>query len=406
MKRIQNSAETHGLPRVRRIELSGERPGVRMALTIALLALAVVALGYALTQLLAKEPGWTEITARPTSTDNCAADFTLRYRLGGGASAEAKRISELYTEASERAFQVFHPTRRFDGVHNLAFLNAHPNEAVELEPELYEALRLMVKHAGEASPLPYLAPVYAEYDSVFRSVEDIEAAACDPMRSADARAFVEAVLGYIRDRGTISLELLGERRATLHVSDDYMRFAEENEIASYLDLYWMKNAFAADLIAERLLEGGYTHGYLASTDGFTRNLDDSGEAYAVGMDVRQGNEIRRAGTFTYTGPLALVSLSDYPVAGGVGDYYYEYEDGVIRTPYIGADDGLCHAALHELLLYSGTEGCAELVLAVYPIYVAEPPFASGALPRGIHAIYAESGKLTATEAGALLEETA
>ncbi|MCD8014832.1 MAG: hypothetical protein LUG99_16995 [Lachnospiraceae bacterium] len=58
----------------------------------------------------------------------------------------------------------------------------------------------------------------------------------------------------------------------LFVSDDHLAYAEETGFLSYIDFFWMKNAFIIDYLTDTLIEKGYTQGASSSYDGFDRNL--------------------------------------------------------------------------------------------------------------------------------------
>lgn len=58
----------------------------------------------------------------------------------------------------------------------------------------------------------------------------------------------------------------------LEVSEEYQNWMAENGYETYLDFYWMKNAFIVDYLADLMIENGYIRGAISSYDGFNRNL--------------------------------------------------------------------------------------------------------------------------------------
>ena len=220
----------------------------------------------------------------------------------------------------------------------------------------------------------------------------------------------------------MNLELLGEGRVRLFVSREYLAYAQENGIDSFIDFYWMKNAFVADYLAESLIEAGYTRGSISSYDGFVRNLDGRDVSYSfnlydrvapgeaasreeTGDEAGQGQgpdgagtdaQILRLATLQYKGPASLVYLRDYPVTS-MDQRYYRMADGQMRTAYIDPRDGLCHSSLGSLVSYSysSTLGCADVLLSVLPVYMADAfdPEAAEAL--------AEGGESADSRAGAI-----
>lgn len=394
-------------PRVRRLEIEPFRPKRRLLAVILLLIVAAAAIAWAFRGSVTARAGWVEILSNASQSEDCSAEFRLRCRLGKNSAAEYRTATEVYTEAAARAFEVFHPTRRFEGVGNLAALNAAPNERVVIEPELYAALELL-ERSGDRSL--FLAPVYQQFDAVFRCTDDAEAALYDPAFDAEAARYVERFAAVIADPEAVRIELLGGNAACLHVREDYLALAEEYGVDCFADLYWMRNAFAADLIAGRLLDAGVKNGYLVSTDGFGRCLEEGQERYALRVTDMDGKQLLAAAEYSYTGPLAIVDLCAFPQSEGIDDYFYRYGDGALRTPYLSAEDGKEYASVSELILCARSCGCAELLEQARPIFLSERFEAAAAealADKGIAALCYSEGRLFENDAvPLLLEKTA
>ena len=219
----------------------------------------------------------------------------------------------------------------------------------------------------------FLAPVYAQYDAVFRSLEDAEAAVYDPARSQEAAAYVAEVMAFVSDPEAVSLDLLGENRVRLNVRADYLQYAEENGVEAYLDFYWMKNAFVLDDLAEKCRSQGFTRGYIVSREGFARYRDTAATAdYTVQLtDGSQAGVVMAAGLRIQEG-MSLACLHGYSLADNTADFFYQYVDGRVTTPYLDPATGENRAAVADLTLLSRTASCAELALAALPALTAEP----------------------------------
>lgn len=372
---------------VQNIEVSGKHLKLRVVLMIALFVLGLAGIGYGVKLALTRESGWTRIQADASVPVQAGADIDFEYCLGEDATAEVKAVTALYTETLQRAYRVYHPTERFEGVQNLCALSEAPNEELRVEPELYRALQAV----GESRAI-FLAPVYAQYDAVFRSLSDAEAALYDPLASAEAADYVAELMRYISDPEAISLSLLGEERVRLNVSEDYLRCAEEYGISAFLDLYWMKNAFVLDELAAALAEKGYTRGYLVSAEGFCRYLDASGAEYTAELADRRGRDVYLPAKLRIQGGLSLACLHGYG-AGGTGDFFYQTQTGAVRTPYIDPADGVSKCAIADLTLLSDSCGCAELALAAQPLLAADrwqPEKLSALSQQGIGAVWCEA----------------
>lgn len=385
-----------------RVEVSGKHLKLRFILMILFLVLGIAGIGYGISSALSQDPGWMQIQADNSVPVQASADLDFEYCLGQNATAEAKLVTAIYTKAVQRTYQVYHPTERFTGVGNLCAVNKAPNRDLTVEPELYRAFEAFLAHNNRAL---FLAPVYAQYDAVFRSTSDEEAAFYDPMLNAEAADYVRALMEFISDPEAISLSLLGENRVRLNVRSDYLKFAEEYGIEAFLDFYWMKNAFVLDDLADRLVQEGHVTGYIASSEGFCRYLDPTRTEYTLELMDRRDGTIYYPARLHFHGPMSLVSLHAYGPGGGTGDYFYQTTDGTVRTPYLDTRDGTCKAALQDLSVFSETCSCSELLLSACPAFIAEKwePEAVLALHgQSIHSVWCENQTVFHTELPAKL----
>lgn len=355
---------------VTRIELSEKNTKLRWIMIVVLLSIGVVAILIGLMSVLNTEPGWQQVEVS-SNQPNCSGDFVLMYDFsdaGSSATAQYKRLTSLYTESSEHAFRVFSPNVLEDGLGNVAYLNAHINETVTVEEELYQALELV---AGYGDRHVFLAPATVEYNRVFLAESDEEAAAYDPARNGDTAAWLEELARFVRDPEAISLELLGENRVRLNVSDAYLHFVQEWEIETLLDFGWMTNAFIADYLADVLTDNGFTCGYLSSYDGFTRNLDDRGQTYLLNIFDKQGTKMDIPARMHYTAPASIVFLRNYPMAEEDRWHYYAYGSGETVTAFLDPADCMSKSAADNLVSYSNGMGCAEILLQTASVFIAD-----------------------------------
>lgn len=363
--------------------------------------MGVVLLSGAFTRLVTPQTGWQTIEANATDETSCAGDFMFLYPLGAGgasASAEARALKALYTQAAVEGWRLFSVEASYAGVHNVSFLNRHPNEPVTLDPALYRAFEL-IERSGDRTL--YLAPILEMYEGIFSCQGDWQAADFDPYASDALRALCGEAVAFARDPAQIDLRLLGDGRAELFVSDEYLAYAGEQEIGRFIDFGFMKNAFLADYLAGALTAGGYASGTLSSFDGYARNLDSAGGTeYALNLYDLSGGVLYPAATLRYEGARSFCSLRDYPLTGQDASRFFAYEDGTVRGPYLDARDGLPKAALHDLTLTSSALSCAELLLAAIPVYVTDAFDEAAALAlsdQGANIVYCRGRTLVCTD---------
>lgn len=376
---------------VKKIELSEKSIKMRWILIGIFLTIAVVAFGIGIYSFLTTEPGWNEVKVNEKSA-NCSSDFLLMYDFSGtagSATAVNKKITSLYTEHSQIAFQVFSSDEVETKRNNLHFLNHHLNEKVTVDPVLYKALDLIVRYD---SRYPYLAPVYTEYDRIFISDNDLDASIYDPSKNPELMPYISEAAAFACDPEMIRLEIFGDNQVKLHVSDQYLSFIEEYGVETVFDFGWMKNGFIADYIADVLQDNGFTNGYLASYDGFTRNLDTRGNQYSFNLFHRQGRNILIPAEMTYRQPMSIVFFRDYPLGDSDRWHYYAYGDGTVTSAYLDPVDGMSKGASETLVGYSGTMSCAEILLEMAPLYITDS-FDSAAVSqlsqRGIYSVWYE-----------------
>ena len=385
-----------------RIELSQEHTGRRGVLALLLLALGVGLLTYAIVGLTSVETGWQTIEVNTSAGPTCGDDFSLLYQVG--SRTESREVTSLYSDACKKAYQMFHSDQEFDGAVNIRTINSRPNEVLEVDAGLYEALAAI---AASGRRELYLGPVYERYDDLFYCQDDGQLADFDPRLSEAVAEEYAGVLAFANDPQAIRLELLDGNRVRLCVSDGYLAWAEREGVGKFIDFSWMRNAFIADYIAGELAAGGYTAGVLNSYDGFTRNLDGRGVDYTYPLCARRGDTIYTPADLHYRGPMSLVRMRDYPLSQLDLRQYYELENREIRTLYLDTADALCKSAVDTLLCYSAEKGCGQLLLEMIPVYIADR-FREEAIPalaeEGTQSIYCQGGVVRYTDPDAVLED--
>jgi len=352
-------------------ELSEKNVRIRIAVVILFIVIAGGAFAYSLNSYFSKETGWVAINAEASSEQNCSNEFVFLYRIGsGGASArsEYKSLTSLYTDATVKAYKLFNNDEIFAGVNNVAYINKHPNEIIEVDEVLYNAFSLLERYNCRSL---YLAPIYAEYKVMFSCYDDSQIVAYDAFQNDEVRSYYEELATFASSYDAINIELLGDNKIKLNVSDQYQGYAAEHGITDYIDFFWMKNAFIIDYLAAVMIENNYTLGSISSYNGFVRNLDGSGNIYSYHLYDRVGNTVYPSGIMKYTGPQSIVYLRNYRMTNLDNQYYYELANGETRTSFIDIADGLCKSSKNDLVSYSKEYGCAEILLQMLPIYVTD-----------------------------------
>ncbi len=360
-------------PRVRpitKIELDERNNKKRFIWAIALLMVGLTFVGVSLFSFLSKDPGWMQIDPAADTADSVAGDMVLLYELGAGersATAEHKALATRYTELCIDAYRIFSVQYAFDGVQNLYQVNLQLGQSVEVHPALYRALA-KIEMAGNR--FLFAAPFYREYQNLFLSVDDGYAEQYDPRKSEEIAAYFAELSAFTSSEEHIRLELEEGNKVRLVVSNAYRAFAAANGIETFVDFFWTRNAFAVDYIADNLIAEGYTHGSLSSYDGYVRVLEDRDVAYSYHFYASDGQQMYDAARLDYTGMRSMIYLRADRLYER-DDVYYTYQSGERRTPYVDVTDGLCKNAAEGLIAYADQRGCADVLLAVMPVYISD-----------------------------------
>jgi len=393
-----------GMRPVLKIDLSTQNIALRVIAVGILIVIAAVALVTGLNILLNKEPGWQEIEVN-SQTVHCGEDFKFTYdfsEYGGNSTAAYKQVVKLYSAAMEDCFRVFIGDSADETVHNVAYLNAHVNETVTVDPILYDALSLIKQYDNRNV---YLAPVYVEYNRIFHAESEAEAASFDPAKNAELSAYIQELAGFANDPAMIDLEILENNQVRLHVSDAYLAAADGYELEGYLDFGWMTNAFICDYVAQLMLDNGFTCSNIVSIDGFTRNLDPRGTGYGFNLFNREDMGVQLPAALQYAEPTSFVSLRSYLMSERDAWNYRVYEDGSVSNMLIDPIDGMSKSALNNLVAYSGESGCAEILMQVAPLFISdhwEEEMAKALVSTDIYIIWFEGNVLKCTDASAVI----
>lgn len=360
-----------------KIELDEKHFDLKKIIALVLLVVAVTSITYGVLTLLNKDPGWT--TVEITTDNPSSAEFVLNYKLGHAGispTAEHKKLAAVYKSAFEEAERIFSDEYAvleggYDGFHAL---NSHPNEKLTLAPALFDALLLLEENGVT---LHLIAPICELYSGLCFSTTDEEAASNDPLIPTDTAEgtfspsnYVKTITDFVKNGG-VKLELdANEKTAVLCVSEEYLAFADEYDIETFVSLGWMKNAFIVDYIAEKLTEEGFTCGNITSYDGFMRNLDEYkiGGEYSLNLYTRVENTVYPSAVMRYSGKMAAVTYRDYPMTNLDAGRYYTYADGEERSIYVNPATGFYSPSAHEMTAYSAASTCAEILASTARLY--------------------------------------
>ncbi|MCM1298629.1 MAG: hypothetical protein NC203_00135 [Firmicutes bacterium] len=403
MGRTAKDKRTNDPKPVQRIELSEDNVKKRAIAAVLFLLIGVGLLVYCFMNFLSPGGGWTTIEANRNESDS--TEFVFQYYLGASgvnASAENKAVTALYNEITRTQYCLFHEIEGFDNIVNIYSINRSPNKELTVDPALYKVFSQFKEHN---SRYIYLAPIYEQYNDLFFCTDDSQLSDFDPVAYPKVKSSYESTLRFVNDPDSVEIQLLGDNKIKLFVSDEYLKYAEEEGITDFIGLMWLKNAFAVDYIADEMTSRGYCFGSVSSYDGFVRNFDSlSSTDYTFNLfdQPTAGGEIYQASAMQYLNRISIVFLRDYDLNSLDVQHYYKLQNGEVRTPYLDINDALPKSSLNNLVSYSKDKGCAEILLEILPLYI-DRSFDEAALnsltDKGINSIYFKDHTLNYNEEG-------
>lgn len=368
MKRQSNRQIRKPLP-VEHVEVSHKHMGLRLGFFIFFLILAIVGIGLGTYFAVRQESGWQLVKPRDSAKTNCSDEFNFYYYLDGKASAnktESKAVQNKYTELTVTVYQLFTPYEEIAGVHNVYYINHHYNEEIEVDSVLYNAFEKVA-----SSRFIFGAPVQTARDSLLSNanLEDWQVAEYDPAKSDSALADCLELLSFTNDENHVRIELLGNNKIVLRVSDEYRNFIVANEIDYIIDFSYWKNAFIIDYMASELIGAGFSKGFLVSYDGYTRTLSDQNCSFYIFSKI--DGSISYTAIAQLSGNFSSISLRSFGIGGMSDNLHYKYADGTYLHCYFDMTDALSKCSTDSLVVYSKTKKCTDILQGVYTIWIAD-----------------------------------
>lgn len=403
MGRTARNKRTNDPKPVKRIEISEDNVKKRAIAAVLFLLIGAGLLVYCFMNFLSPGGGWTTVEANRNESDS--TEFVFQYYFGANGadpSAENKAVTALYNEVTRTQYCLFHEIETFEGVVNICTLNQNPNRSFTIDPALYKVFTLFKEHN---SRYIYLAPIYEQYNDLFFCTDDSQLIDFDPLTSDEVKKSYQSTLKYVNDPDSVEIQLLGDNKVNLFVSPEYLSYAEEEGINEFISLMWLKNAFAVDYIADEMISHGFLYGSVSSYDGFVRNFDslsDTDYTFNLFDQPTAGGEIFQASAMEYSGEISIVFLRNYDLNSLDIQHYYKLQNGEMRTPYLDITDALPRTAFNNLVSYSKSKSCAEILVEILPLYISQNANSSQSAisslaEQGINSVYFQDHTLLHTE---------
>ena len=346
---------------------SNKRNIVRLVVFVLALAAAIYFITNAVRMMIEKEPGWYEIEAEvDKDVPYYSSGVEFKYELkgsGGDNAALYKSVKTSYESSLKAVYKLTDAERTYDGVVNVASINARPGERVEVGEALFAILSDAIERAGNG---------YLPLDGVFAHMRDLlvyseSAAEVDPAVDSDFAAMLveysEIFFGLETELSPSDLlnpilsetddggrRLVGRgsqitlypetREVKLEVSSKLTEFLGKYEMdgCPILDLDTLRRAYILDAVARDIERQGFSDGYLMSDDGLTVLLSgmDESEICLFSLVGEDGDQSAVSATYRESGGGAFASLRVFALYEGESGFYTLSPDGgtIFRHKYM------------------------------------------------------------------------
>ena len=394
---------------------SADHLWLRVIAFVLALIVAVGAISYGVTRIGRKEAGYHEIETDPDEEALLyAKNISFQYYFSGGSDEIKKAINELkalYSPTLLRVYKLLDADVEYEGMMNVASLNAHIGEDVAVSAELYGVLQDAQAKTREQKGYTVFGGALARAWREIRYLS--EPGDFDPLHNEAERERLDRLREATNDLTQFNLTFVdGEKHIVrLNVSDSYRSLLRELEQEGpILDLGVLHDAYELQLLGEALESAGYCSGYLTTNSGAALML--SGNPYGELSLLGQTDEgVTEAAAAPAEGGRAASLMRCFAQAEGEPDYYAL--DGQLRHPWLPASGEYRSLLLSALTVADDPVTACYQNLCLQELPTAEAIRAAAAasdtaiayvLNNGEATVYANSEQFTAcTDYGWRLE---
>ena len=342
-----------------------KKPWPRIIAFLIAVGIAIASFTIGIMQYAHRETGYYEVGySNAANAEVYDSGVHLLYYAEGGSSFIRQHLNEVQRVFSDDLLQYYRllsAEKTYEGLNNIAALNAAPEQALKVDAVLYAVLKdAYTRHEMQEGYHLFSGVLHTEWQSM-RYLEEPEQT--DPLLNDDEAEFLKVLTSQLARKEQFSLEFDDNNSTvTLHISEEYRNWTEQNEIeAPVLDLNLLHDAYLLQLVAMRMTAQGYTDGYLYTESGISISLGKQGNMeyslYAVGE-----SGVETIAVTALQQPAAFCSFTVVsPTEERYGYYKIELEGKpYYRHPYVNVKNGSFSNVLMTAALGGTSEQAVDL----------------------------------------------
>lgn len=325
-----------------------------------------------------RDPGYYRLEAEKNDEAPLyAGNFAFEHYFEG-ESIEIKyavdACSQKYSGLLARIFKLTDAKNLYDGCKNIAYINAHPGEEVEIEKELFSILSSAAELTARGEFNMLAGALQSTWSDIIYSNAPQE---FDPMLNEVQRNRIAAAVKCAGDPNFFKFEIVDEasRRVRISVSEQGAAFMHENDFEPLvLDLGFLRDAFIIDTVCALMEAEGYDNGYMSSVNGASRALKSMGEGHEYVAYGMADGEAAQAYSLPMLPSSSCCALRAFGMEGELGYYGISAEGGeLLRHPNISLETGEVSDTALSACAYSSGGTAVEACLAAHSLMSAKSP---------------------------------
>ena len=376
--------------------MKDKKPWPRIIAFVLAVGIAIASFTIGILQYSHRDAGYYDVGYTNTvNAETYDSGVHLLYYAEGGSSAIRQQLNEVQKAFSDdllQYYRILHAENSYEGLNNIAALNAAPSQALKVDSALYAVLKdAYARYELQEGYHLFSGALHAEWRDI-RYLEEPQQA--DPLLNEDEAELLEELTALLSKMELFSLEFDDTNSTvTLQVGEEYLKWAEQKEItAPVLDLNLLHDAYLLQLVAMRMTAQGYTDGYLYTESGISIALGKQGDMeYSLYVNGEDG--IETAAAVALPQPAAFCSFTTVSPTDERYRFYRVELDGKVyyRHPYVDVKSGSFTDVLMTAALGGTADQTVDLVyvMAILNSLESEDDVAAyvKALPQGIFSAY-------------------
>ena len=344
------------------IDLKVSRKNLKLRVLIFVLAflLATFSFSYGVYQLGKKDQGVYEIEAnRNSDVSFYDSGIKMYYYLDDDSNqikSNLESITNIYSNSLANIYCLLDNKNTYDNYENIASINQHLNQEIELDETLFNIILDAYKLTNENNGYSIFAgPIFESWEGILNSTSQLD---YDPINNSFEKERLETIKELINDSNNISIDIIDNNKHIIkvNVSKQLINTLNKYEYQNGLiDLNLLKDSYIAKFLKDEFNKYNFTDGYLRFDSGLLINMSDRDFGNYI-LYSYDNNPVNIA-EIKVENKICITCFKKFSLGE---DNYYQV-DLLFRSPFISSISGYPFDNLSSSYIYSFNYDPVKLV---------------------------------------------